>query len=153
MLKCHLPASFLYKPFYYKNVQLYCSDSLWVEPYPFKEDICAIPLLTPWETWELFYLKWDEINFYEEVKVDPEIVVLWLARFIQLFHFIDSKYVVGAANGIIYTVQHKAAPWNAEERINFIIEDHLHFTRIIEMKKLIEEARHRVKRYLLESIS
>ncbi|SDN36264.1 YpoC family protein [Alkalicoccus daliensis] len=148
MRECIIPESFIKLPFHTPGTSINTTSKLWETDVPFIEDICKIQLPAPEDTWVLFFSTWDKEKNLIKSGNSRGLVVCWLARFIQLFHYIEGRHVQSITQGLLFLNYHKSSPWNVEERIAFIMENPGHFTRQIEIIKLIEESQYRIKRYI-----
>lgn len=149
MLERITPPSFTDSIFYRESRQIKSVKKVWSGTDPFQEDIYRIELPAPGHAFHLFYEKWEEEKaFRAKAAADPFILRLWIARYVQLYHWIDEKYVEGAGQGVEVFNRHPASPVNASDRFAFILSQPDHFTRILEMAKMIQESKPRIRRYL-----
>lgn len=144
-----VPAAFIDSFFYRQNDCIRKELSVWEGFTFFKEDIFSLPLPEPENCLLLFYNRWQEASAAQKdeyAKIDY--IRLWLSRYIQLYHWIDCRHVQGIQTGIYTLSEHPAAPLNAADRLDFILSNPVHYTRIMEIEKMIQESRPRIRRYL-----
>ncbi|TVP83389.1 MAG: hypothetical protein EA344_09440 [Alkalicoccus sp.] len=143
-----VPDAFTERPFYKKGDTVPLLKP-WYEknhPFPFMEDINGLRPPEGKQALNAFY------NLYhtgDSLKNEP---VLWTARYIQLFHWMEGKLVKSVKEAAPGAAAHPAAPWNSEDRLLFVLEDPAHFSRQITLSALIKEAGPKLQIYYNMSV-
>jgi hypothetical protein len=138
-----IPDAFAERPFYKKG-EIIPLLKPWYEkkhPFPFMEDINGLLPPDGKKVLNAFY------NLYRSegsLKADP---VLWTARYLQLFHWMEGERVKSVSEAAAGAADHPAAPWNSEDRLAFVLENPAHFARQITLSSLIKEAGPKLRIY------